>query len=61
MGNKSSKLIYKVLIPTTASAETRLKSRQEGSDKEIRTKVDVINSGGRIDLQKTEETGKNSK
>jgi hypothetical protein len=46
---------YKVLLP---GKDINLKAREIGSEKEIRTKVRVIDADGKVDLQKTEETGK---
>ena len=43
------------LVP---NVNVELKSQQSGSNKEIRTKIDVIDSGGKFDLRKTEEGGK---
>lgn len=46
---------YKVLLP---GKDINLKAQEIGSEKEIRTKVRVIDEKGNVDLQKSEETGK---
>lgn len=48
---------YKVLLP---GKDIKLKSQQKNSEKEIRTKVRVIDEKGKLNLQQTEETGKSA-
>lgn len=58
MGNKSPKITYVVLVPTPS---TELKSIQNNSNKQIRTKIDVVTDPNKnINLKKTEETGKSA-
>jgi hypothetical protein len=56
LGNHST-VTHRSLVP---NVNVNIWSQQRGSDKEIRTKIDVIDAGGKVDLQKVEETGKNA-
>ena len=49
---------YKVLVPGKG---VRLRAQELGSEKEIRTNIRVVDENGKLDLRKTEETGKAAK